>query len=600
MLTVSIDPENSCLLTVKCPFYAKERLKYYTNDAVLDWDRKVWLVQRNDIDILINTFRGEIYFKTPEWFIKNQPMPDMRKMYYVDPNIVLPDMKVPLFDYQVFGARFMIDRMLRNGLAINADGCGLGKTATSLSVMQWFKENKGAKKFLIIAKKTIKEQWAREITHFTTFPDIPNFPIVYTPDLKKKREETYKTIYEAGKGILITNYENFLNDTKSICPIDFDMAIVDEAHCVKAHDGIKNNNIGSVISKCPTVFLTGTPILSRPEDVFGIVQMSKPNYFGDWESFKNRYLVMEDKGYYQYAAGAKNLDELRALVQDIVIRRTEYEISVSLPEVLEKNIVILPDKTQERIFAEIALQCDSYENEVFRLTEQLKRKGGSQTDRKKRLERLEAAQAMLKGYISCKQFAATDPITYSYSTSKMLNGFSKFVSKKYKMSPKTEAIINEVKEILDNDEKIILFSKFATICRYMSDVLSRELKENVLLYTGKQNSRQRTRNVDLFRTRDDYNILIGSDAMAEGLNLAEARHIINIDLPDTYAIYQQRVGRARRVSSTYSNVVVHNCLTDRSVDISKFDNLDNNKDLDGALVGVDQAQSEALKKTLIS
>ena len=116
------------------------------------------------------------------------------------------------------------------------------------------------------------------------------------------------------------------------------------------------------------------------------------------------------------------------------------------------------------------------------------------------------------------------------------------------------------------------------------------------MYTGKEDDEERVENIKVFRSTDNFNVLIGSDAMAEGLNLAEARHVINIDLPDTYAIYMQRFGRVRRVSSTYDNVIVHNIMTEDTCDIDKFNKLQENKDLDGALIAADGAQRQALIK----
>lgn len=600
MLTVSINAKFPDFLDVKCPFYAVNRLKMHCVNPKFDWDRKVWLIARHHVDSLLREFPGELYFKTPLWMIKNEPMPDMTSLYHIDPNIALPEMKIPLYDYQSFGARFMIDRILRNGMVINSDGCGLGKTPQGLAVMQWFRDNREAKRFLIIAKKSIKAQWKGEIARFTMFEETSNFPIEYTPDTKKKRERVYKKILDADQGILIVNYENFLNDTDMIRKINFDMVIIDEAHCVKTRQGIKNNNIGHVIHGCPTVFLTGTPIMSRPEDLYGIVQMANPDYFGNWDEFQEKYLVVEDRGYYTSVVGAKHLDVLRDLTQDIVIRRTEHEIAVNLPSVITKNISVDADKIQRNIISAIDQECSSYQWELNELLQQIKSSQVDSSTKKGLRERVTFLSSVLKGYIACRQFTATDPGAFSFSKARMLNPYRKMIPANYKMSPKTEAVLNEIREILDNEEKVILFSKFVTIGLYLKTVVEKELKVNVLMYTGKENTEQRAENIKLFRFSDQYNILIGSDAMAEGLNLAEARHIINIDLPDTYAIYQQRIGRARRVSSAYSTVIVHNCLTADSVDISKMDTLKNNRDLDGALIGSDKAQSEALKKALVN
>ena len=40
--------------------------------------------------------------------------------------------------------------------------------------------------------------------------------------------------------------------------------------------------------------------------------------------------------------------------------------------------------------------------------------------------------------------------------------------------------------------------------------------------------------------------MIGTDAIAHGVNLQEASYVVNFDLPWSYAKYEQRIGRAWR------------------------------------------------------
>ena len=54
-------------------------------------------------------------------------MPDMSKMYEItDKSIVAPTLKLKPYDYQDYGIRFMIDKILKNGFVLNADDVGLG------------------------------------------------------------------------------------------------------------------------------------------------------------------------------------------------------------------------------------------------------------------------------------------------------------------------------------------------------------------------------------------------------------------------------------------------------------------------------------------
>jgi superfamily II DNA/RNA helicase len=162
------------------------------------------------------------------------------------------------------------------------------------------------------------------------------------------------------------------------------------------------------------------------------------------------------------------------------------------------------------------------------------------------------------------------------------------------MSSKVEKIVDIVDNIVNNLDKVIIFTKFRTSAVLLQDQLQKDLKINTLLYTGAEGETQRDNNINLFKNDDAYPVLIATEAGAEGLNLTVAKYVINFNLPDTAAIYTQRIGRIRRVSSTFNNVIVYNMLTQNSKDTERWSNIEKNKDLEGALVSINEAQQKAL------
>ena len=585
MITATLD-ESGSKINILSSYEYKDRIKQIPS-ATFDFDLKIWQIDRSKIDTFERNFRGEVYYKTPLWKIRNEEAPDYSRLYEIPEDIVCPGMKTELYPYQRFGARFMIDRISRLGFCINADGVGIGKTAQAIATMQWYKENKGARKFLIVCKKSIKGQWQSEISKFSTAFD--DCKVIFTGTTKAKRTKAYKEIEEAEDAVLITNFHNFLNDTDDIKALGFDMAVIDEAHCVKAHDGVLNKNIGSVTKNLPCAILTGTPVMSRPEDLYGIIQLAEPNYFGNFWAFRNRYLVTVNKYGFTRVIGVKNLDELRDKVKDVVIRRTNHEVDVQMPRITTRSVVVTPSKDQSEIYEYICLEEDRIK-EAYTLLDEIEDKSEDE------LLELERCEAGLKGYISIKQAAADDPRIFERVHSKMVRGIKAVIPEKLEKSPKTEAILEMVDDIVSADEKVILFSKFVTVGKYYADAIEKELKISVLTYTGEDDSLERERVKELFTKSEEHQVLIGSDAMAEGLNLQSARHVINIDQPDTYAIYTQRLGRARRVSSSYENIVVYNFYTEDTIDMTKAAKLEKDMTLDDALVMANEEESEVLRQ----
>lgn len=594
MLTVT--QLNNGKLSIKSHYAYRHRIKAIPT-ATFDADRKEWVIETFMLGTLEANFKGELVYKTPRWVILNEPMPDMSQMYRIhDPTIRTPALKLAPYDYQDFGIRFMIDKILKHNFVLNADDVGLGKTIQTIGVIKWFIENKGIDKVIVVCKKSIKKQWCDEFAKFTDYHN--QFPIVYTGATPASRKKAYKQIASSPRGVLVTNYHTFLNDTAEIKKLGFQFCVIDECHSVKARNGKLNGNISTVVRGCPTVFLTGTPIMSRPEDIFGIVQIANPKYFGPWIEFKKRYLVSDFNGRFgEQIVGAKNLDELRFKVQDIVIRRTEYEVAVQLPKVLPRPIECDMDKTQESIILAIREKEEAYSDILEKLKQEEKAPGADLVAINNKRMQIDAA---CKGLIAAKQAAATDPRLFNLSTSAaMQKTYGVLVPKSYKMSSKTEAIIDAVEDIISNGDKVILFTKFKTCAYLIAQDLTNALKTDVLLYTGEQNENQRNQAIDYFCNTATFNILIGTEALAEGVNLQVAKFVINIDQPDTFAIKVQRIGRARRVGSKYGNIVVYDMITKStdkapSKDEERLRNINNNQDLTDALVTLDESQRQAL------
>ena len=334
--------------------------------------------------------------------------------------------------------------------------------------------------------------------------------------------------------------------------------------------------------------------MSKPEDIFGIIQMVNPNYFGKWTTFSKEFLTIDIGGRFgARVVGAKNLDKLRSMVQDIVIRRTEYEVSIQLPKTVLTKIDCSMDSTQEKVLVEIQKTQEQ-------ISEQIEAIKNSDMSKDIKEEKISQCEAKSKGLIAARQAASSDPRLFNMSTSKMMrNTYGQLVPASYKMSSKTEAIIDIVEDIMNSSDKVILFTKFRTCAELISKDIERYLKENVLLYTGAENDEQRDIAIDLFKNTSTHNILVATEAGAEGLNLQCAKYLINIDQPDTFAIKTQRIGRIRRTGSAFDNVIVYDMITESSScviskDVERLENINKNRDLTDALVSIDDAQRSAL------
>ena len=410
MLTITQLPNKK--LSIKADYFYRDRIKKIPT-AQFDFDTKQWIIEDFMLGTLEAEFNGELVYKTPRWVILNQPMPDMSAMYKItNTSIKAPTLKLKPYDYQDYGIRFMIDKILQRGFVLNADDVGLGKTIQTIATMKWFIENNNVHKILIICKKSIKKQWIDEINKFTDLSST--FQMYRTGTTPTQRKKAYSEFNKASNAILVTNYHSFLNDTSLFQNMNIDFVVVDEVHSVKARTGKLNNNIGKIVNGKPTVFLTGTPIMSRPEDIFGIVQMVDPGYFGTWTAFQKEFIALDTNGRIGVRiVGAKNLDKLRNMVQDIVIRRTEYEVSIQLPKTIITQKNCLMDSTQEKILMAISERSNEIADQIDKIK-------NSQLPKDMKEEKLIQLDGQSKGLIAARQAASTDPRLFLTSTSKMM------------------------------------------------------------------------------------------------------------------------------------------------------------------------------------
>lgn len=536
--------------------------------AVFDQAHKVWIVPIESLEHVKIAFHGEIYWKTPLWKIEGEFAPPKDAMSYLGPEPTVPSMELKPYSYQEEGIKFMIDRLNNVGFCLNGDGVGLGKTLEAIGTIKWFVENRGARKILIVCKKSLKTQWAGELKRITAWEDMPIF--VTGGTTKKRKLAPYLGVQEEPKGILIANYQDFLNWKDEIDKVNFDVCVVDEAHCIKGRDGVMNKAIAGTLSGKRTILLTGTPIMSRPDDIWGIVHLAKPDFFGTYKEFKEKYIVEElnKRGYYWEVVGAKNLDELQEKLSRFLIMRSAEDVAIELPKIRPaKHISCDMDTLQlkmQGIVEDRKAKLEKRKQELvdtYGLNEQT------------RLE-LEKIGELSKMYIATLQFISDDPAVFRFmSPEKGLNKqLQKMLPASYEMSAKTEAAIDAVSELVDADEKVIVFCHFASTARMLKHHLSNIKGANPVVYTGAESDDAREANITAFKEDSECRVIIGTEAMAEGLNLQVSRHVIHFEQADTYAQREQRNGRIRRIGSRYDYVNVIDICSE-SDEVRSFDDV---------------------------
>jgi len=131
-----------------------------------------------------------------------------------------------------------------------------------------------------------------------------------------------------------------------------------------------------------------------------------------------------------------------------------------------------------------------------------------------------------------------------------------FAGEELGFDPKYAEVKIQIDTLLKQDKKrkIVVFSYFADTAEYVKSLLEKD-GYRALLYTGGAARTDRCivrKNFDAsYKTdeqKDDYDIIIATDALSEGFNLNRAGVIINYDIPYNPTRVVQRIGRINRIN----------------------------------------------------
>ena len=146
--------------------------------------------------------------------------------------------------------------------------------------------------------------------------------------------------------------------------------------------------------------------------------------------------------------------------------------------------------------------------------------------------------------------------------------------------PKREKVLKDVKEVLDNEmnpkRKIVIFTEYTDTVVHLKEYFQKKLKR-VLFCDGNITKKFAVELDANFNARypeqkDDYDVLITSDKLSEGVNLNRAGLIINYDIPWNPTRVIQRVGRINRIGTkVFDKLLIYNFFpTERGADQVKI------------------------------
>lgn len=151
--------------------------------------------------------------------------------------------------------------------------------------------------------------------------------------------------------------------------------------------------------------------------------------------------------------------------------------------------------------------------------------------------------------------------------------------------PKATRLIREIKQILKTTpkageprRKIIIFSEYIDTIKHLRPFFEKAFQDDFLCVDGSLSASQFKQILSNFdasvksaKQEDDFQILLTSDKLSEGVNLNRAGVIVNYDIPWNPTRVIQRVGRINRIGKmVFKDLYIYNFFpTEKGADIVK-------------------------------
>ena len=391
-----------------------------------------------------------------------------------------------------------------------ADEMGLGKTVEALGVVN---ADEAARRVLIVCPASLKLNWARECAAWL----VDRGPVGVAGKS-----------FPSEAAVVIVNYD-ILGKWKKQLRQPWDVLIVDECHYVKNKEAKRSKALYAIKAR-RKLFLTGTPILNRPVELWTIVSALAPEEFDHFWNFANRYCKPTRTRFGWEFDGATNLGELHERLRGtIMVRRTKADVLPDLPPKRRQVIELASD----HLASLIAIETEAWQEHRRRLNEL---RALSHPGRESDEAQLAAMRAGLN--VAFGQLAKLRQDT---------------------AIAKVPLVIEHLKSVLEEAGKVVVFAHHRAVVRELAEAFG----EAAVTLTGDDSSTARQSSVDRFQTDPACRLFIGSiTAAGFGLTLTASSNVVFAELDWVPANLTQAEDRTHRIGQRESVLVQHLVLQD--------------------------------------
>ncbi len=418
-----------------------------------------------------------------------------------------------------------------------ADDVGLGKTISAGLVISELAARARLSRVLIVAPKLLGPQWQEELG--TKF-GVPS-EIAIGRDLIDAEPKEF--------GAIITTYNSARLYLEQVPPDRFQMLILDEAHKLRNLYGVPTPpQVALVFQKALierrfryVLMLTATPIQNRLWDLYSLVHLlssarGHENPFGSEGMFYRRFIADERDRARQLKSEAK--DDFRSIVYGYMSRVRRGDAKLYFPDRQVQLHRVKPSIDELRLIEAIAEPIQEL-NRLVQISI-LQALASSPEALSAQLQNMAR-----KGSVRPELAATVKGIVGQMARPAKLQGLSILIDRLRAESP--------------DKWRLVIFTTRretqTTIEAYLSGL---GLKVGII--NGDTSGRNQDTLAAFWAKPPKLNVIVSTEAGAEGVNMQVANVLVNYDLPWNPMVVEQRIGRIQRLGTEHASVGIFNIV----------------------------------------
>lgn len=463
--------------------------------------------------------------------------------------------------------------MLEHKRCLNADEPGLGKTIQAIGLVNVLPPRETSR-VLIICPATLRLNWQSEWKRWCA----RDIRVAVVTDTWWKGIDPDGDMFSPAMAVILS-YEGVKKHKAKIDAIKWDLLIVDEAHALKEKKTQRSRAILGYYANVPNhpkhlpaikaermIFMTGTPIVNRPGELWPLAHAIDPDGLGRDEAlFRQRYVTepvppptVHAKGVWIDQHKRVRMAELHdRLRQRFMVRRRKSDVLKELPA-KQRQIVLLDIANAGQLIAAEKRALAGLADQQ----EQLRREISA-------LPHVEAVQKLRRW----RGAAMTEISRIRHETA----------------VAKIPACIDHMFALLDEHEKIIMFAHHHDVV----DALVSALPGASVQLDGRQSDVDRDQSVRRFQSERGVRVFVGSiRAAGVGLTLTASAVVCFAELDWTPSGMVQAEDRAHRLGQQ-SSVLVQHLVLDGSIDQRMSKILVDKAEVIGQIIDGEAVQAQA-------